>query len=90
MFTHLGPNSAESSEGIKVERIGRTELRYSEGGRSLIVEVEPGNELAIYRASITRWNSPNDNEVLTGDEKNRIVRNICAALDFLKTPYVLA
>ncbi len=90
MFTQLGPNSAQSSEGFRVERTGRMELKYTEFGRSLVVEVEPGEGLAIYRNSITGWNSPNESDVLTDNERQRIIQNIAAALDFLQVRYVLA
>jgi hypothetical protein len=66
------------------------ELKYTEGTRSLVIEVEPGDGLAIYRSSITSWNPPHEADVLTDDEGRRIIHNICAALDFLEVPYVLA
>ncbi|HOX03240.1 MAG TPA: Imm74 family immunity protein [Verrucomicrobiota bacterium] len=66
------------------------ELKYTEADRNLVVEVEPGEGLAIYRSSISGWNPPNESEALTDDDRQRIVRNICAALDFLQVPYVLA
>ena len=90
MFTRLGPNSVQSSDGFCVERTGRMDMKYTEGSRSLTVEVESGDGLAIYRSSIVGWNPPNENDDLTGDDKQRIIHNICVALDFLKTPYVLA
>lgn len=90
MFTRLGPNSAQSTDGFRVERIGRMELKYSEGSRSVTVEVEPGDGLAIYRGTITSWNPPHNDDSLTGEDMARIIRNICAALEFLGTEYVLA
>jgi hypothetical protein len=66
------------------------ELKYTEGNRSLIIEVEPGEGLAVYRSSISVWSPPNEGEPVGGDERERIIRNICAALDFLHVPYVLA
>jgi len=66
------------------------ELKYSEGHRSLLIEVEPGDGLAIYRASISAWNPPNKGNAITNEERERIIRNICAALDFLQVQYVLA
>jgi hypothetical protein len=90
MFTRLGSNSAQSTDGFRVERTGRMELKYTEGNHVLTVEVEPGDGLAIYRSSIRAWNSPNENDDFTDEDKQRIIHNICAALDFLGTPYVLA
>lgn len=90
MFIRLGANAAQSSEGFRVERTGKMELKFTEGSRSLIVEVEPGEGLVIYRSSISTWSTPNEGETLAADEQERIMRNICAALDFLQVPYVLA
>ena len=90
MFTKLGPNSVESAEGFRIERTGRMELSYREGHRSLFIVVEPGNGLAIYRASISAWNPPNEGDPITSEERKRIIRNVCGALDFLQVHYVLA
>lgn len=90
MFTRLGPNSAQSSEGFRVERAGRMELKYTEDNHAITIEVEPGDGLAIYQSSIVSWNPPNENDVLSNEDKQRIIHNVCAALDFLKVDYVLA
>lgn len=66
------------------------ELKYSENHRSLLVEVEPGDGLAIYQSSISAWNPPNEGDAITSEERERIIRNICDALDFLQVKYVLA
>lgn len=89
-FTRLGPNSAQSPDGFRVERVGRMELRYTEGSHSLVVEVEPGEGLAVYASSISVWDPPNERDVLDNSDRRRIVRNLCAALEFLEVPYVLA
>ena len=89
MFKILGPNSAESSDGFKVERIGRNEIKYTEGVRSVIVEVEPGDGLAIYTSSITAWTVGGTAEPIHREDADRIIKNVCEALDFLQTPYVV-
>ena len=89
MFSRLGPNAARSSDGFEVVRTGRMQLKYREGSRSLTVEVEPGDGLAIYRGSVVGWDAPHEDRGLTPDQKHRIVERICAALDFLGVPYVL-
>lgn len=89
MFKQLGPNSAQSSEGFKVERTGRTDLKYSEGVRSIIIEVEPGDGLAIYTSSIVAWTVGDIPEPIHREDADRIIRNVCEALDFLQTPYVV-
>lgn len=89
MFKQLGPNSAESSDGFKVERTGRSELRYTEGARSVIIEVEPGDGLAIYTSSISAWSLGGTTKPIHREEVDRITRNVGEALDFLQTPYVV-
>lgn len=90
MLTRLGPNSAQSSDGFRVERTGRMELTYTEGRRTLLVEVEPGDKLAIYRSSITNWSPPHETDTINVDERQRIIRNICTLLEFLQVPHILA
>jgi hypothetical protein len=40
MFTSPRPNLCESSDGFSVEVLGRTGLRYCEGGRQMFVDSE--------------------------------------------------
>jgi hypothetical protein len=89
MFTQLGPNSAQSSNGFKVERTGRDHLKYSEGDRFIVIDVEPGDGLAIYTSSISTWSGGSEAEPVKQPEIDRIIKNVCQALDFLQTPYVV-
>jgi hypothetical protein len=66
------------------------ELKYTEGNHSITIEVEPGDGLAIYQSSVSGWNSPNENDGLSNEDRQRIIHNVCVALDFLKVAYVLA
>ncbi len=89
MFTQLGPNAAQSNEGFRVERTGRNHLKYSEGARSILIEVEPGDGLAIYASSISGWGGGSEGEPVKQPDMERIIKNVCQALDFLQTPYVV-
>ncbi len=77
MFIRSGPNSATSSEGYSVSRTERCVLQYTEGERLLIVEVELGEQLAVYASSLS-----------CGD-RDLIVDRIGKALDFLGVPHVI-
>jgi hypothetical protein len=89
MFTQLGTNAAQSSEGFKVERAGRNYLKYSEGDLSTLIEVEPGDGLAIYTSSISRWSGGSEHEPFKQTDIQRIIKNVCKTLEFLQTPYVV-
>jgi len=80
MFTVLGPNWVESSDGYSVRRTDRTSLLYSEGGKDLVVEVEPGDGLAVYVQTITAWRPPHQDAALDKADRHRIVDRILAAL----------
>jgi hypothetical protein len=77
-FKKIGVNAAESNTGFVVRRKSRFELEYIENGETVNIEVEPGDGLAIYVSSLKR----------SGSEQ--IIKNICAAMDFLGTKYVLS
>lgn len=87
-FVKLNLGSAESTDGFRVERIAPHDLRYSEGGRTLRVQIEPGvgAGVAIYEDSISSWGRY---EWITVEERRRIVANICAALEFLGVDYLV-
>jgi hypothetical protein len=89
MFTKLGPNSAKSDEGFMVSRISRDELEYKIGSKRLLVEVEPGDGLAIYPSTIVWWETEGEKEYVSKRQKAKIIKNICDALDFLKIKYVI-
>ncbi len=95
MFTKLGPNSAQSKDGHIISIISRNELKYKETGKTMIVEREAGINkqkqwcTIIYISTITHWQPPHENEVITEEKKQQIINRICAALDFLEIKYVL-
>jgi hypothetical protein len=78
-------NVIESDEGFSVEVPGRTQLRYTEGPRTMIVdsEVLVGEPaIAIYPSSMTNWDPPHGAEVIDKDARDRIVDNIRRAFRF--------
>lgn len=79
-FKKIGANEAESNEGFIVRRNSRCELEYIEAGKSIFIEVEPGEGLAVYISSLN----------IDAKEKERIAKNISSALKFLNIDYLLA
>jgi len=79
MFTTPRPNLYESSDGFSVEVLGRTGLCYREGKRKMFVDSEvvtgPAG-MVVYRDSIVRWDSPNEAEIISEAERERILNNI--------------
>lgn len=56
MTTILGPNWVQLDDGSSVRRTSRNEIQYSEsGGRTLAIEAEPGEGLAVYLSQVTTW-----------------------------------
>ncbi len=49
--------------------------------------MEPSDGLAIYRECIVAWEAPNTDDQLLAEDKERILKNIAAALDFLGQKY---
>ena len=71
----------ESDTGYSVERLGRDGLRYHEGGRSVLIDVEmlATKGFAIYADSIKKWDPPNKSRI-SNQERDRIVDNVRLAL----------
>ena len=82
-FSSPRPNVFVSADGIIVEVLGLTGLRYSEGPRHMNVDSEivtGPSALALWNSSIRRWNPPHDGEVVNDADRSRIVANIREAL----------
>jgi len=63
--------------------LGRTGLRYTEGGRSMFVDSEMlarPNGIAVYRESISRWDTPHEADALSEGDRERILASIVAAV----------
>jgi len=89
MFTKLGPNSVKSDEGFTVSIVKRYELEYKTENKRVLIEIEGGDGLAVYESSIEWWETEGEKEYISKRQKTKIIKNICAALDFLKIKYVI-
>ncbi|MGZ3374728.1 MAG: hypothetical protein ACXU9O_15220 [Gemmatimonadaceae bacterium] len=73
-------NVIESSQGFAVEVLGRTGLRYTEGGRDLFIDSEvlaAGFGLLVIANSIQNWGpKPRSSGDLERAERVRIIENI--------------
>jgi len=83
-FSEPEPNVIKSSAGFMVRVLGRTGMRYMEGGRSVWVDSEvlarPG-AIAMFKDSMKAWEQPNDSAEFTGADRDRIANNIKRAFD---------
>lgn len=79
MFRSTRPNVIENAEGVSVEILGRVGIRYTEEGKSAEVnaEVLATPEIAVYSASICKWN---DGGAIDDATRNRIIQNIREAV----------
>lgn len=85
MFASPRPNLFQSSDGFSVEVLGRTGLCYREGGRKMFVDSEVVTSaagMAVYRDTIARWDKPNEDDVVTDADRERILNNIREAFRF--------
>jgi hypothetical protein len=78
IFLGIGRESRidEHSQLIKV---GRDEYKYIERDRSLLVQIEMLHgrpSKVIYASTIKRWLWPNEAEVITAEDRKRIVEKI--------------
>jgi hypothetical protein len=76
-----GPNVVEGEDGVRVEVLGRTGIRYTESSRSCFVdsEVLASAAIAVYVKGIRGWDPPHDDDPLTDDDRRRILENITDA-----------
>lgn len=72
----------EGDNGVRVEVLGRTGIRYSERGRSCFVDSEVlaiPTTIAVWESGIRQWDSPDDTDPLTDEDRKRILENIADA-----------
>lgn len=84
-FKKDGPQWVKSALGFETGFSGRFELEYREGDHLLKIPVEPlinGDLIQISRAEA--WEPPYETEKLSTDGRERIRRNIAAALRYLR------
>ena len=68
-----------SPKGFSVEPLGRAGLIYREANREMYIESEllvGPSAIEIYTHSISRWKPPHDSELVTKEERIRIIENI--------------
>lgn len=84
-FVEVGAQSVRSDRGFEVAFVGRFELLYKEGERSLIIPVDPlFDRLLVEFSRAVAWAEPHAAEVLTTDDRERIVRSVESALKRLR------
>ena len=85
-FSEPEPNVIESSSGFSVRVLGRTGLRYTEAGRSVLIDSEvlatyEPPAIAMYAVSMKLWEGLADPEPVTDEERGKIASNIKRAFE---------
>lgn len=83
-FLEPQPNLIESTAGFTVRILGRTGMRYSEGGRSVWIDSEvlaKPRAIFIWTSSVTGWEAPYDSEPMSERERQRIIGNVRRAFE---------
>jgi Immunity protein 74 len=80
-FSSPRANLVVGDNGVSIEVLGRTGIRYSEGGRSCFVESEvlATPAIAVWPSGIRCWDPPHAESPLTDDDRRRILQNIADA-----------
>jgi Immunity protein 74 len=80
-FSSPRANLVEGDNGVSIEVLGRTGIRYSERGRSCFVESEvlARPAIAVWASGIRSWDPPHAEDPLTDDDRRRILKNIADA-----------
>lgn len=79
---------AEDERGVRVTRTGYKSMKYERDGQELRLDVEEGEkDLGVYALSITRWRP--SGEVVTVDERARIIKDVEDALRTLNVPFAI-
>jgi hypothetical protein len=75
-------NKIISDEGFSVTFLGRYQVRYQEGDRSILVHIEGDDvQMDIFHSSIKAWEGGNCPSIDSATDK-RIVDNISRALEW--------
>lgn len=89
-FVEVGPHFARSDRGFEVRFLGRFELGYSEGSRSMVIpldRVEEGILIELSRAE--GWQAPFADEALDAGARQRIADNLSAAMKRMRLGFAL-
>lgn len=85
MFTYINKQGVQSDQGFTVQRTDRFSAEYREGGRKIVIEVDPGlvgDKPSLYysRSDFRKWS--NIDELLSEADQERIISNFEEALRF--------
>ncbi|MBW3623398.1 MAG: hypothetical protein KY468_08310 [Armatimonadetes bacterium] len=80
----LDGGGVKIDEVSSIKRTSRDEYKYIEGDHEMLIYVEvqagyPG--CAVYSNSIREWLPPYDNEEVTDEDKERILKKVCSHLE---------
>ena len=81
MITSSHPNLIESDAGfrIRVRGGGHLGILYEEGSRKILVLSAPAIDpvgYVVYEATIKEWLCPGSGQIITDEERERIVKNL--------------
>ncbi len=86
----IGNRWERSDNAYTVIRADRFVLEYREAGKRVLIQVEPGlNDLAVYADSIRHWEIPFENEVMTANDRERILENIKTVFEATNYAFVI-
>lgn len=86
-FTSCNKQGVISDAGFSFYSIDRFHFRYQEGDHTAIFIVERGIGLTkIYCQDLT-WDPPFENEIISQQRKDEIIKNIQESLRFMKIQY---
>ena len=85
-FELMTPQKICHRSGYILQGGDRYHLEYIEDGKLLVIPVEDRaeEEYEIFWEKISRWEPPNNNELITNAELDRIKENVKSALEFEK------
>jgi hypothetical protein len=95
MFKWLNKQGVSSSDGFTLQSLDRYYYMYEEGPRRVKILVDPlrdtngGYYEKIILASFQTWTEPAGVKI-TADHKQKLMRNIDDALNFMKIAHVFA
>jgi len=83
MFTWLNKQGVRSDRGFEVQRTGRFDAEYSEGGRMVQLYVEDGFSggpcLCVEPDAFARWK---DGTPIAPEQQTRMMQNLKEAMEF--------
>lgn len=71
-------------------RVDRDAYKYQEGDHALIVQIElrcGKPEVTVYKDTIKAWLPPHDKEIITAENKARILEQVCKGLKNKRITY---